>query len=118
MSATVTASLTVVGDAEVRVIGFNGELDTITGDGDVYMEGNFSRIHGEAGDGNFILTVPDGQNADVTANVEALSIENLEVPKAVKDGQWRFGAGGPKYTFKVGDGEIRVRNSNSLISPD
>ncbi len=101
-------------DAQVRIIGFTGELDSRTVDGDVYLEGRFSRITGNSVDGSFILTVPENYNADITANVEALTIENLRVPEAVDEGQWRFGVGGPKYSFKVGDGEIRLRNANTL----
>ena len=103
-------------DGQVRIIGFSGELDSTTVDGDVYLEGQFSRITANSADGSYILTVPENYNADITANVEALTIENLRVPEAVDEGHWRFGAGGPKYTFKVGDGEVRVRNANTLTS--
>ncbi len=103
-------------DGEVRVIGFKGDLDSKTVDGDVYLEGDFSSITGTAVDGRFILTVPENQNADVIANVETLSVENMRVPKVVKEGQWRFGSGGPKYTFRVTDGEILVRNASTLTN--
>jgi hypothetical protein len=103
-------------DGEVRVIGFKGDLDSKTVDGDVYLEGDFSSITGTAVDGRYILTVPENQNADISANVETLSVENMRVPKVVKEGQWRFGSGGPKYTFRVTDGEILVRNSNTLMN--
>ena len=101
-------------DAQVRVIGFTGELDSCTADGDVYLEGRFSRITGNSANGSFILTVPENYNADISANVEALTIENLRVPESVDEGHWRFGSGGPKYSFKVGDGEVRIRNANTL----
>ncbi|MGB7207427.1 MAG: DUF4097 family beta strand repeat-containing protein [Pyrinomonadaceae bacterium] len=103
-------------DGEVRVIGFKGDLDSKTVDGDVYLEGDFSSITGTAVDGRFILTVPENQNADVIANVETLTVENMRVPKVVKEGQWRFGSGGPKYTFRVTDGEILVRNASTLTN--
>lgn len=104
-------------DGQVRIIGFNGELDSKTGSADVYLEGNFSRITSNAQDGKFTVTVPENYNADVTSNVEMLKIENLGVPKAVKEGQWRFGSGGPKLNFTVADGEIKFRNSNTLTNP-
>ena len=103
-------------DSQVRVIGFTGEIDAKTVDGDVYLEGNFSKITGNSVNGSFILTVPENQNADVIANVEVLNVENLRAPESVEDGIWRFGAGGPKYTFKVGDGEVRFRSTNSLTN--
>ncbi len=103
-------------DGEVRVIGFKGDLDSRTVDGDVYLEGDFSSITGTAVDGSFILTVPENQNADISANVEALTVENLRAPEVVREGLWRFGSGGPKYTFKIGDGEVRVRNLSTLTT--
>jgi Putative adhesin len=103
-------------DGEVRVIGFKGDIESKTVDGDVYLEGDFSSITGTAVDGRYILTVPENQNADISANVETLSVENMRVPKVVKEGQWRFGSGGPKYTFRVTDGEILVRNANTLTN--
>jgi|CXWL01.1.fsa_nt_gi DUF4097 and DUF4098 domain-containing protein YvlB len=101
-------------DGLVRVIGFNGEVDSRTADGEVYLEGQFSRINGNANDGSFFLTVPENPNADIKANIEALTIENLRIPTSVSEGHWRFGAGGPKYTFTVADGCVTVRNATSL----
>lgn len=101
-------------DAQVRIIGFTGELDSKVGDADVYLEGNFSRITGRAGSGRFILTVPEAYNADVTSNLEALTVEDMAAPKEVKEGQWRFGSGGPKLNLSLDDGEIRFRSANTL----
>ena len=103
-------------DAQVRVIGFTGELDSTTVDGDVYLEGKFSRITGNSVSGSFVLTVPENYNADIKANVEALTVEDMRVPEVVDEGHWRFGSGGPKYTFKVADGEVRIRNANTLTT--
>lgn len=102
------------GDGQIRVIGFSGEVDSQTGDGEVYLEGKFSRINGNAGDGTYILTVPDDPNADIRANVDALRVENLRIPTTVSEGLWRFGTGGPKYSFTVADGNVTVRSSTSL----
>ncbi len=101
-------------DGQVRIIGFNGELDSKTNSGDVYLEGTFSRISGNTSDGTFVLTVPEKYNADVTADVDAITVENLAAPAVIKEGQWRFGSGGPKYDFKVADGGVTFRNSSTL----
>ncbi len=103
-------------DGQVRVIGFTGELESRTADGDVYLEGQFSSINGTSVDGDYVLTVPENPNVEITANVEALTIENLKVPNVVTEGKWRFGLGGPKYHFNVEAGEIRVRNANTLTN--
>lgn len=103
-------------DAQVRVIGFNGEFDSKTAGGSVFLEGTFSRITGNTEEGSIVLTVPEKYNADVTADVEAITVENLNAPEVVKEGHWRFGSGGPKYNFKVADGELRFRNLNTVNS--
>ncbi len=105
-------------DSQVRIIGFSGELDSKTENGDVYLEGNFSRVTGSTGDGSFILTVPENYNADVTSNVETLTVEDLDAPRSVRDGQWRFGSGGAKLTINVSEGEVRFRNASSLTNPN
>lgn len=103
-------------DAQVRIIGFTGELDSKTVDGDVYLEGQFSKITGSTVDGSYILTVPENYNAEVSANVDDLTIENVPQPEVVKEGLWRFGSGGPKYLFKVVDGKIRFRSSSVILA--
>jgi hypothetical protein len=100
--------------AKIRVIGFTGEVDAKTIDGTISLEGNFTKISGRAEDGNFILTLPKDANADIWANVEEISVENLPAPKQVAEGSWRFGKGGAKYNFNVGGGQIFVRNSDTL----
>lgn len=103
-------------DGQVRVIGFTGELDSTIDDGDVYLEGNFSRITGSAADGRYILTVPENYNGDVTSNVDELMIEGLGIPTQITDGQWRFGVGGPKLSFMVAEGEVKFRGIQSLTN--
>jgi DUF4097 and DUF4098 domain-containing protein YvlB len=103
-------------DGRIRVIGFAGEVESRTGDGDVFLEGNFTRITGVSRDGSFVVTIPEQYNADVVSNVGSLNVEDLTAPQLVKEGMWRFGSGGPKFSFTVVDGEVRFRNSNSLTN--
>lgn len=105
-------------DGQVRIIGFDGELDSQTDSADVYLEGNFSRINSSSCDGKLTVTVPENYSADVTSNIEALTVENLNAPKSVKEGQWRFGSGGPKLNFTVSEGEVKFRNANTLTNPN
>jgi DUF4097 and DUF4098 domain-containing protein YvlB len=99
---------------KVRVIGFKGEVDVRTTDGTVSLEGDFTKISGKSDNGSFILTLPENANADILANVEEISIENLPDPKHLAEGTWRFGKGGAKYNFTVSDGQVFVRNANAL----
>lgn len=100
-------------DGRIRVIGFSGELNAETGDGDVYLEGDFTKLIGKAGDGSFFLTVPSDPNLDIEANIDALTVENLRVPTKPSDNIWRFGSGGPKYSFTVADGNVTIRRTDT-----
>ncbi|HRI03835.1 MAG TPA: DUF4097 family beta strand repeat-containing protein [Pyrinomonadaceae bacterium] len=102
-------------DGRIRVIGFKGELTAETNDGDVYLEGDFSKLTGKAGDGRFIITVPNDPDLDIAANIDALTVENLRVPTKPEENIWRFGTGGPKYNFILGDGSVTIRRSDTTI---
>ncbi len=101
------------GDGRIRVVGFSGELDARTNDGEVYLEGDFTKLAGKAGEGRFVITVPDEPNLDIEANIEAISVENLRVPKQTSDNNWRFGKGGTKYRFTVDGGDVTVRRAET-----
>ncbi len=101
-------------DGRIRVIGFSGELTAETTDGDVYLEGDFSKLTGKAGDGSFFITVPNDPNLDIEANVDALRVEYLRIPTKPEENVWRFGSGGPKYQFTVGDGSVTIRRSDAI----
>jgi len=96
-------------DGRIRVIGFSGELNAETGDGDVYLEGAFTKVIGKAGDGSFIIAVPNDPNLTIEANIDALAVENLRVPTKPEENIWRFGTGGPTYRFTVDDGRVTIR---------
>ncbi|MEQ1922495.1 MAG: DUF4097 family beta strand repeat-containing protein [Pyrinomonadaceae bacterium] len=100
-------------DGRIRVIGFTGEVTAETGDGDVYLEGDFTKLTGKAGDGNFFITVPTDPNLDIEANIDALTVENLRIPTKPDENIWRFGSGGPKYSFTLGDGGVTIRRSDT-----
>jgi DUF4097 and DUF4098 domain-containing protein YvlB len=101
-------------EARVRIVGFKGALDAVTGEGEMYLEGDFEKLSATASDGNIILTLPEDGNADIESDVEAISIAGLPVPKEVSEGHWRFGRGGAKYKFTVGNGDVLVRNLNTI----
>jgi DUF4097 and DUF4098 domain-containing protein YvlB len=101
-------------EARVRIVGFKGALDAVTGEGEMYLEGDFEKLSATASDGNIILTLPESGNADIEADVDAISIADLPVPKEVSEGHWRFGKGGAKYKFTVGNGDVLVRNLSTI----
>lgn len=101
-------------EARVRIIGFRGALDAVTGEGELYLEGDFEKLSATASDGNIILTLPADGNADIESDLEAISIQDLPVPKELSEGHWRFGRGGIKYKFTVGNGDLLVRNLSNI----
>ncbi len=101
-------------EGRVRIIGFRGDLETKTVSGDVFLEGDFSKVSGQTDTGNFYVTVPDIPNMDIQANIDALTVEDLAAPKEVSENHWRFGAGGPDYRFKISKGQVFVKSSSSL----
>jgi DUF4097 and DUF4098 domain-containing protein YvlB len=100
--------------AKIRVIGFRGEVSVTTNSGSVSLEGDFAKISGTTREGNFVLTLPETVNADVVADTEAITVENFPAPTELSEGKWRFGKGGAKYNFTVGDGQIFVRSASVL----
>ena len=68
-------------DARVRIIGFKGALDAVTGEGEMYLEGDFEKLSATASDGNIILTLPADGNADIESDVDAISIAGPAGPE-------------------------------------
>ncbi len=101
-------------EATVRVIGFEGEVNSKIGDGTSFFEGEFSKFYAKAVDGTIVLTLPDDANADIQANAK-INTEgfNLTEFKDVETSR-RIGNGGVTYNLEVGDGQILVRNSKLL----
>lgn len=103
-------------DALIRVIGFTGEVDSRTEDGENFFEGDFSKFFAKAGDGKLILTLPEDANVNINANTKIHS-EGFDLSEFNGDENHRkIGNGGTTYTLQVSEGEILVRNANLLKS--
>jgi len=100
----------------VRVVDFKGDLVATTCDGEVYLDGNFDRIDATATDGRFVVSLPEGVDAEVSANTNTLTIEDLSNGKELSKNNWRFGKGGKKYTFNSEDGSVELRNRDLVNS--
>jgi DUF4097 and DUF4098 domain-containing protein YvlB len=101
-------------DGTVRIIGFRGDLIAKTESGEVYMDGDFNQISGDACDGKFVLTLPENIDADIETPGEHFVIEDLPNNKQISDTNWRFGKGGRKYTFSGTDGSLVVQNRDII----
>ena len=102
-------------DGIVRVIGFRGDLVAKTGDGEVYLDGDFNQIKAEAVDGKFVLTLPENSDAEVHAPFE--DVEAVELPNLTKTSEntFRIGRGSKKYSFNSVDGSLLLQG-RSLIA--
>ncbi len=101
-------------EAQVRVIGFKGNLDSETVCGDVFLEGDFKSLSAKATDGTVTLTVPDGANATVTSNTE-VEADGVTVVRE-DERTWKLGRGGSKYNFDFNEGKLVVRSSTAISS--
>lgn len=101
-------------DGNVRVVGFIGELIARTDDGEMLLDGDFSKIEAHALDGKYILTVPPVIDADVISSSEQTAFDDLDVRK-IEGNRWRLGSGSRKYSFTSTDGAVEVR-SRDIVS--
>jgi DUF4097 and DUF4098 domain-containing protein YvlB len=101
-------------EAQVRVIGFRGDLVSQTACGDVFLEGDFHKLTAKATDGTVTLTLPGDTNATVTSNTEVES-EGVEVVRE-DDHTWRVGKGGSRFNFDFNEGKLIVRSIAAVNS--
>jgi DUF4097 and DUF4098 domain-containing protein YvlB len=102
------------GDADVRVLGFTGDLTSNNVDGNVYLEGDFLHVDSTSGDGQVTLTIPKDFNGAIDSNnqIEAGSLG------FTKEGEntLRMGTGAKLYKFIFNDGNLKIRDRESLGS--
>ena len=101
-------------EAQVRVIGFKGDLESQTECGDVFLEGDFKKLTAKATDGTVTLTLPGDANATLTSNTE-IEADGVKVVRE-DDHTWRLGNGGSKYNFDFNEGKLVVRSTASVSS--
>ncbi len=101
-------------EAQVRVIGFKGDLNSQTECGDVFLEGEFNKLSARATDGTVTLTLPEDANATVFSNTE-LESQGLNVVRE-NERTWRVGKGGSKYNFDFNEGKLIIRSAGAVSS--
>lgn len=76
------------------MIGFNGEINAETTDGEVFLEGKFDRLSARTVEGTVVLTIPTETDATLTAN-RGIKAENI-ILTADGDKKWKIGNGNAK----------------------
>ncbi len=99
-------------DGTVRVIGFRGDLNAVTEDGDVFLEGDFNKLTGKAVDGTYTLSLPENSDLDLASNTE-IEAQGLQLRRS-GDSLWQLGKGGNRFQFEFVDGKLVLRNSSLL----
>jgi DUF4097 and DUF4098 domain-containing protein YvlB len=100
-------------DGKVRVVGFQGEVNSTTAEGTISLEGDFTRLNADAGDGTIVLTLPADTGAYIAAETTHIFAEGLALTR--EDDKWKVGKGGGTFNIQsTPDGKVIVRNSNRL----
>ena len=101
----------------VRVIGFRGELDARTSEGQLNLEGEFSKLSANADTGDVILTLPENVNVDIDARESDVTSDGVELKRTggEESSKYRVGSGGKQYQIKT-DGEVLIRSKSSITS--
>ncbi|MEZ5427934.1 MAG: DUF4097 family beta strand repeat-containing protein [Pyrinomonadaceae bacterium] len=106
-------------DSLIRIIGFKGKLESDTGDGDLFLEGDFQQICAQAKDGTIVLTLPKETNASVHANTDSVAGEGIDLIREETDSEessnlWRIGDGGREFNFNMAEGKVIIRSLSEL----
>lgn len=104
-------------NGRIRVIGFRGDLDARTSEGQLNLEGDFSKLSARADNGDVILTLADGTNADIDARESDVTSDGVDLRRTggEESSKYRVGNGGKDYQIKT-DGEVLIRSKSSITS--
>ncbi|MBK6749941.1 MAG: DUF4097 family beta strand repeat protein [Pyrinomonadaceae bacterium] len=104
-------------NGQIRVIGFRGDIDARTADGQLNLEGEFSKLTARADTGNVTLTLPDNANFDIDAPGMGVTSDGFELKRTGGDmnSKYRVGSGGKQYQIRS-DGNVLIRSKSSLTS--
>ncbi|REJ77692.1 MAG: hypothetical protein DWQ47_15085 [Acidobacteria bacterium] len=108
----------------VRIVGFNGSLETQDVEGDLYLEGDFKKIHAVDGVGDVFLTLGENANALISACeidlLDAVAVNDTTYrmgPISLikqEEGIWKVGSGTAIYKFEQ-EGALQVRPKSSMF---
>jgi DUF4097 and DUF4098 domain-containing protein YvlB len=103
-------------DGRVRVLGFRGQVDAQTGDGNISLEGAFDALTARAGGGDITITLPEGAGAEVDSNCDQVQGEGVNLTRRDGDDErshYKVGRGGSLFRVDS-EGQIKIRSMSTL----
>ncbi|MBX3288690.1 MAG: DUF4097 family beta strand repeat protein [Acidobacteria bacterium] len=94
-------------DGRVRVIGFSGDMNSATRDGEIFLEGDFRSLSSTAEDATVTIVLPENANARLVSTTPIFTGETSDKEDVT---ELSYGSGGPTYNFKFNDGRLVVRS--------
>jgi hypothetical protein len=104
----------VAEDAQIRLVGHKGDLDSTIAKGSAFFEGDFRAITSRAGEGKVVITLPETASARLISNskVKADGIKVVEN----NDGTYQIGSGGPTFRFQFDGGDLTLRGRGVITA--
>ncbi len=96
-------------DGRIRVIGFSGDMNSATRDGEVFLEGDFRSLSSTAEDATVTIVLPENANARLVSTTPIFTGEAAGDEDAL---ELSYGSGGPTYKFQFNVGRLVVRSSS------
>ena len=79
----------------------------------ISLEGVFTKLSANAGDGTLVLTLPENSGAYIFTETDNVFAEGLSLTK--ENDKWKVGPGGDTYRIQATtDGKVVIRNSGIL----
>jgi DUF4097 and DUF4098 domain-containing protein YvlB len=105
----------------VRVIGFNGDADVNTHDGEIALEGSFKVLNTTTVGGSTVLTLDDDASATLEATTKDVTFDGIAPKGEPRDTRnstvWQIGesAGSSKFKLRTtAGGQVLIRSASSV----
>ena len=99
------------------MVGFRGELESSSADGEISLEGEFEKLSARSEDGAIVLTIPESANVGIRSNKNDIRAEGLPFVFVSATGNgsfYRIGKGGEDFILNSVAGDVLIRSTNSL----
>jgi hypothetical protein len=108
-------------DGRIRVIGFRGDVDAVSGDAPINLEGEFASLTARAGQGPVNVILPANASADLDSNCPSVIGDGISVTKVSSKNErntYRVGSGGGRHFLIESEGRIAIRSVDTLAQVD